>query len=197
MKKMPCLFVRVFHDRRSFTITPEVTPGCEWVLAGEGVATRKWDGTACAVIGGRLFKRYDAKKNPKTGEYKMPPEGSIACDVPDPETGHWPHWVAVGDEPESKHHRAAWAMVGGLADGTYELCGPSFNANPEDFGVNNFVRHGDMVLDVPRAFDGLRAELEARAIEGIVFRHPDGRMCKIRRADFGLPWGARSGKATS
>lgn len=61
MIKMPCLFVREFHGRDSFTITEQVTPGCEWVLAGEGVATRKRDGTACLFSRGILWKRYDAK----------------------------------------------------------------------------------------------------------------------------------------
>ena len=52
MKKMPCLFVRQFHGRDHATLTEEVTPGCEWVLAGEGTASRKWDGTACMVRDG-------------------------------------------------------------------------------------------------------------------------------------------------
>jgi hypothetical protein len=62
MKKIPCLFQRDFTDKRRPTLLRDVTPGCEWVLAGEGVATRKRDGTACAVIGGKLFKRYDVKR---------------------------------------------------------------------------------------------------------------------------------------
>jgi hypothetical protein len=35
-------------------------------------------------------------------------------------------------------------------------------------------------------FDGLRAWLAERDIEGLVFHHSDGRMAKIRKADFGL-----------
>jgi hypothetical protein len=46
---MPCLFVRDFTDKRNPKISTDVTPGCEWVMAGEGVATRKYDGTACLV----------------------------------------------------------------------------------------------------------------------------------------------------
>lgn len=68
MRKIPRLFVldRVAPER---LIVNSVTPGCEWVLAGEGVATVKWDGTACLWDRGHLFKRYDAKKgqNQATG----------------------------------------------------------------------------------------------------------------------------------
>ncbi len=37
-EKIPTLFVRDLEDRAH--VTDEVTPGCEWVLAGEGVAYR-------------------------------------------------------------------------------------------------------------------------------------------------------------
>jgi hypothetical protein len=202
VKKMTCLFQRTFHDRSRFTITPEVTPGCEWVLNGEGVASRKWDGTACAVIDGRLYKRYDAKKHSKTGEYKPPPGGAIPCDEPDSVTGHWPHWVPVdGSKPEDKHHVVAWLAgfdltdrtadlpEGLLCDGTYELIGPPINGNAECADRLMFKRHGDDVREVPRSFHELRAYLQEHAIEGVVFAHPDGRMCKIRRDDFGFLWG--------
>lgn len=45
MRKIPTLFVREFLPNHKILITDQVTPGCEWVLAGEGVATRKLDGT--------------------------------------------------------------------------------------------------------------------------------------------------------
>lgn len=60
MKKIPTLFVREFFPCHKVKITDQVTPGCEWALAGEGVATRKMDGTCTMVQGGKLFKRYDA-----------------------------------------------------------------------------------------------------------------------------------------
>lgn len=41
MKKIPTVFVRDPDDRKH--VLPQVTPGCEWVLAGEGRATRKFD----------------------------------------------------------------------------------------------------------------------------------------------------------
>jgi hypothetical protein len=183
MKKMPCLFVREFHGPRSATITEVVTPGCEWVLAGEGVASIKRDGTACAVIGGVLHKRYDAKAG------KLPPEGAIPCDpYPDATTGHWPHWIRVVEgDPGSRWHLDALSRAS-LTDGTYELVGPKINGNPDGFVDHCFVRHGEEVVEVPRTFDGLRDFLCDFKHEGVVFKHDDGRRCKIRRADFGFVW---------
>ena len=51
MKKIPTVFMRS-EDRRS--VIDEVTPGCEWVLAGEGTPTRKFDGT-CTMFDGRQW----------------------------------------------------------------------------------------------------------------------------------------------
>jgi len=39
--------------------------------------------------------------------------------------------------------------------------------------------------DVPRTFDGIRGFLETMDIEGLVFHHPDGRMAKIKKRDYG------------
>ena len=158
-------------------------------MAGEGVATRKYDGTACAVIGGELYKRYDAKQG------KEPPEGAIPCCAPDPITGHWPHWLKVDPrKAEDRYHaqlRHDYPMRWGArpADGTFELCGPKIGANAEGYGQHVLVRHGaDILIGVPRTYAGLREYLGDNLIEGIVFHHPDGRRCKIRRHDFGWPW---------
>ena len=62
MKKIPTLFHREFQDHHVISISRDVTPGLEWVLAGEGVATEKIDGACCAIIDGVFYKRYDAKK---------------------------------------------------------------------------------------------------------------------------------------
>jgi hypothetical protein len=76
-----------------------------------------------------------------------------------------------------------------LEDGTYELCGPKINGNPERLDEHIFIRHGSEVIDdVKRLWDDLRDLLHAASYEGIVFHHPDGRMCKIRRDDYGFPW---------
>ena len=37
-------------------ILPNITPGMEWVITGEGVATEKIDGSCCAIIDGVFYK---------------------------------------------------------------------------------------------------------------------------------------------
>jgi hypothetical protein len=182
MRKIPCLFQRDFTDRTKITLLPEVTPGCEWVLSGEGIATRKWDGTACAIIYGILFARYDAKRG------KPAPLNGIACDEPDPVTGHHPHWVpATG--PEHKYINEAFLSQPSWPDGTYEACGPKINGNHEGFSNHILIRHGaDPIIGWVRNQKAIRDFLIEEPMEGLVFHHPDGRMCKIRRNDFGLPW---------
>lgn len=92
MKKIPTLFERVFQNHKLVGITEKPIPGMEWVLDGLGEATIKYDGACCALLNGKFYKRYDAKRG------KQPPEGAIPCCPPDPVTGHWPHWVPVDPE---------------------------------------------------------------------------------------------------
>jgi hypothetical protein len=188
MRKIPCLFERDFSNPRKPVLLDRVTPGCEWVLNGAGTASIKRDGTACAVIRGVLHARYDAKRG------KAAPPGSVPCDPePDPVTGHWPHWQPVGDEPHFKWHREAWAAVG-LNNGTYELCGPKINGNPERLDAHVFFEHGAETVSAPRSFAGLREHLLFMPHEGIVFRDGE-RFAKIRRGDFGMAWPSVEGVA--
>lgn len=187
MKKIPAVFVRDMTVPRA-PYTRDVTPGCEWVLAGEGTATRKWDGTACAIINGKLYARYDAKRG------KEPPAGAIACQEPDPETGHWPHWVEVTDPPQPQFrwmHEAFTASGFDAADGTYEAIGPKIGSNHERVPEHRLERHGNIELvesAEERTYNYLKAHLENCAYEGFVFHHEDGRMAKVTRQGFGLAW---------
>ena len=183
MKKMPTLFVREFPDKQTVVLTAAVTPGCEWVLAGEGRATQKVDGTCCLLRGGVLFKRYDAKHG------KTPPPGfEPAQEEADPTTGHWPGWVPV--DASDKWHLEAWARVNpSCEDGTYELIGPKVQGNPEGWYRHELWSHARMptLADCPRSQEGLREYLRDFDVEGIVWQHPDGRMAKIKKSDFGMP----------
>lgn len=183
MQKIPSLFKRNYDTDR--LVYDEVVEGCEWVLTDEGVrATRKWDGTACLVQDGKLFKRYDAKKG------KRPPPDFLPTETaPDPITGHWPGWVPVKDRPEDCWHNEAW-QDSPLPNGTYELCGPHVNGNPEHFRYDALVPHGQHLLEnFPKTFEEIRGYLATHDIEGIVFWHPDGRMAKIKARDFGIKRG--------
>lgn len=181
MKKIPSVFERD-HNQEGATYSQTVTPGCEWVLAGEGIPTRKWDGTAVAIIGGKRYARYDAKRG------KPAPPGGIPCQEPDPITGHWPFWVPA-TRPQDKWIAEATVELG-AKDGTYEACGPKIGANGERFTTHELIRHGEedplITTDAPRDFEGLKAYLAPRDVEGIVFHHPDGRMAKVTKQGFGL-----------
>jgi hypothetical protein len=189
LKKIKSLFERDYQgDRR---VIDRVVPGAEWVAAGEGLATRKFDGTAVLVQGGRLFKRYDAK-----GGKTPPPDFMPSQPAPDPVTGHWPGWVPVGDGPADRWHRETFAASGGLPDGTYELCGPKVGGNPEGLSRHFFIRHGlDLLHGVPRDFNGLREYLTTAGIEGVVWwrdpADPDCDKVKIKAKDFGIRRGQR------
>ena len=179
MKKIISLFERDYDGNRQ--VINKVVAGAEWVINGEGVATRKWDGTACMVRDGVLYKRYDCKPG------KKPPEGWEACiENPDPITKHWPGWIPVGDGPEDVYHREAF--LGIEIDGTYELCGPKVQGNPEGFDIHILIPHGEDHVDAPRSFDELKEWFSGPGndIEGVVWHHPDGRMVKIKLKDFGL-----------
>ena len=186
MKKIPCLFKKVYDDGGYLGVKNEVTPGCEWVLIGEGIATEKVDGAACAIIDGVLYRRYDAKNG------KQPPEGAIPCQPePDPVTGHWPHWYQVSDRTAAdKHFVHAYVNTPWVnEDGTYEAVGLHFQRNPYKLDDDFLERHGRIrIKDCPRDFDGIREYLRTHNIEGIVFHRGNGEMCKIRRKDFGFKW---------
>jgi hypothetical protein len=184
MKKIPTLFQRNYETDR--LVRDEVTPGCEWVIQGEGIATRKLDGTCCLVRDGKLYKRYELKPG------RIPPTGFEPVSAVDTETGKVPGWVPVGDGPEDQWHREALHLPYILRDGTYELVGPKVQGNPEHYDYHTLWAHkaGDLTFhplqEPPRDFAGLRAFLSTIDIEGIVWHHPDGRMAKIKGRDFGL-----------
>lgn len=131
------------------------------------------------VRGGKLFKRYDAKKG------KTPPPDFEPAQDYDEVTGNMPGWVPVGENPEDQWHMEAF-IGSDMPDGTYELLGPKIQRNPEGYDKHTMVRHGSDVLssDTPRDFYGLKKFFEVCDIEGIVWHHPDGRMVKIKKKDF-------------
>lgn len=178
MKKIVSLYQRNYDGDR--LVRDEVVPGAEWVLAGEGRATRKFDGTCCMVEDGKLFARYEVKKG------KTPPSNFIPATDVDDNTGKQQGWVPVGDGPEHQYHREAFGD-GARENGTYELVGPKVQGNPEHFDGHILLLHGIDVLDnVPRDFDGIRDYLATHDIEGIVWWHDDGRLVKIKGKDFGV-----------
>jgi len=186
MKKIPLIF-KFDHDARK--MTEEINPDCQWVFDGEGVATRKYDGTACAIIMFliddeqgvcyQLHRRHCVKPGKKT------PEGFRLIEH-DPISGKSFGWVPVNaDNPGDKYFIEAWNPK--LESGTYELIGPKVQGNPEKVSRHMLVKHSEarQYYHVPRTYRGISLWLLGRDIEGLVFHHPDGRMAKIRKKDFG------------
>src|SRR5262249_31804569 len=157
---------------------------CAWVFAGEGVGTEKLDGTnvRLTVRSGQLV-RVEKRRNPSKAQKQR---------------GIIDGWYVDADEISAQDK---WIFIAANAtdvstwpDGEHsgEALGPSIEGNPLGLGGGTCVPFNLAVpsyVDVPRAFDELRAflaDLESRyapghLAEGIVFHHADGRRAKIKR----------------
>jgi len=185
MKKISTLFKKDPQDLGR--VINEINPENQWVIDGEGIPTRKYDGTASAIINGTLYKRYDVKKG------RQVPEGAIPCQEADLITGHHPHWLKCDiNKSEDKYFFEAFDLLverGLTVYGTYELIGEKIQGNPEKIKGRQLVKHGmTTIIDMnPISFENIKEYLRTEDIEGIVFYHKiDGRMCKIRKKDFGF-----------
>lgn len=187
MNKVPTLFRRNAGGNRRH-VTPVVVYGCEWVLAGEGVMTRKYDGRCCMFDGTAWWARREVKPG------KSAPPSFAALSI-DEHTGKTIGWEPIGRSPFAKFHAEALVEETGrewLA-GTYELCGPKIQGNPEGYAVHCLVSHErdvdviDPLVDRAPTFELIRdlaLALGEEGIEGIVWHHPDGRMAKCKARDF-------------
>jgi hypothetical protein len=185
VEKIPTLFKRDPQDMRQ--VLPEVTPGCEWVLAGEGVATRKYDGT-CVMLDG---ERWWARREVKPDRAHPPSFVQVAYDAL---TGKVVGWEPIEQSPFAKFHAQALderAPEEGFPPGTYELVGPKINGNPEGYEAHTLIAHDGLpqfYSDAPYflTFDRLREAMLSPSweAEGLVWHHPDGRMAKLKRRDF-------------
>lgn len=205
MKKIPTIFAR--NEKQPWLVTNVMTPGCEWVFSGEGTATKKFDGTACMIKEGTLYKRtsidvpviphlfepdfifvyYNTKKKQAVG-WKM-------CSMFNPTD----KWYLEGFNNLMKLMESVHKVQNDL-DGTYELCGPRINGNPEQFGEHVLVRHGAYKIyklyeigdlfgnKFEMTFDSVRNFLKDKDIEGIVWYHSEdpSKMAKIKKRDFGF-----------
>lgn len=196
MKKIPSLFMMDNHF-----ITREVNPQCQWVMDGEGIPTPKYDGTACMVKDQKLYKRYDnsiLQGKEIRVQKNQPLEDWIHCEDTS-ERGKFIYWIPVTSK--DYYHQIGWGWARAqLKDDTYELVGPDVQGNPHKLEHNSLVLHGSGYLsgcmfincnkcDNPRTFDDIKRYLKTSLYEGIVWHHPDGRMCKITKNKFGFPWG--------
>ena len=191
MRKIPTLFQRDPDDRRY--VLSEVTPGCEWVLAGEGRPTQKFDGT-CIMLDSDM--RWWARREVKPG--RTTPAGFVAVST-DEVTGRTVGWEPVEQSAFARWHGEALrdAEDADAPDrekpflpGTYELIGPKVNGNPEHSEAHRLIAHATApTMPVPDlSFNGIRETARrwgADGVEGIVWHHEDGEhFVKIKARDF-------------
>ena len=195
MKKIPTVFKRVYEGHKIVDVLDEFTnEKCKDAFL-HGIPTVKFDGSCCAVIDGEFYKRYDAKKG------KAIPDNAIKCqDDPDPVTGHLPCWLPVDpNDPADKWFMEAYKLYKSLncdiTNGTYEAIGKHFQGNPYCMPYDILIKHGSYispyVFEEIRSLSTVKEFLKENCIEGIVFWLDDEPVCKIKRSDFGFPWGAR------
>ena len=185
MEKIPTIFERDWEGDRS-RVLDVVHSGCEWVIEGFGVPTRKYDGT-CVMYDGAWWARRDVKDG------KEIPSGFVALGY-DAETEKTFGWEPIENSPFAKFHAEAVAHMDDLAldgfpwGGTYELLGPKVQGNPEGFEEHTLQFHSlaEEVICQKRDYESIKTVLETHKIEGIVFHNPDGRMAKIKARDFGI-----------
>jgi hypothetical protein len=204
MRKIPTVLKRDPDDPRHVLL--EVNPGCEWVLAGEGEATRKYDGT-CLLLDadGRWWNRREIRAG------KTMPDDAMDLGE-DPATDKRMCWVPNTTAGNKVALVAALAThTGKLAAGTYELCAPNIHTrsgpNPEGLDAPMLVRHADATkagwvgirplpghAGAPRSVGGIVYDVQALGEvgwEGVVWHHPDGRMAKLKARDVPIAEPAR------
>lgn len=184
--KIPTLFRRDPADRRR--VLPEVTPGCEWVLAGEGVATRKYDGTCVLLRRDGMAVHAFARREVKAGVRPPPRFEDVHYDDV---TGKRLGWEPAEQSPFGRYIAGALLEEPEVAwlPGTYELVGPKVNGNPERLEEHRLVRHADAprVKCFSLSYRGIRDTVlllaDQEGYEGLVWHHPDGRMAKLKARD--------------
>lgn len=193
MKKIPTVFRRDPEDMSR--VLDEWHPDCLWVRDGEGVATRKYDGTCVRLehVDGKV--RGWARREVKRGRHQPP--GFVAVET-DWVTGKTVGWEPIERSSFHKFYLEAiepaiqfGALVGKLPpEGTYELVGPKINGNPEGAELHRLESHANAErIDWagPLTFESLREMalwLADEGVEGVVWHHPDGRMAKLKGRDF-------------
>lgn len=188
IKKMPALFV---VDWENHTVTKEINPKADWLFNEPAVPTFKRDGTSVTVReDGKIFARRMVKKG------KQAPEGFILAEV-DPNTGHSFGLEPIEQSGFYKFFKEAVADdVEPLKPGTYELCSPKINGNPEHLISSKLFSHGsDVSSEIPdmRTLNKnevwsimlpIFTKFKEQGIEGIVWWGANGKRAKLRVKDF-------------
>ncbi len=200
MKKMSTLYKMLFdylpnNKGRIFKgLSQEINQENSWVFTDKSTrAYRKLDGTACAIINGKMYAIYMVKTD-KNKQRQVPKNGIPAQELPDANTKLHPYWVPTEGDAKYKWHNHAYNLDGAWNhDGTYELVGKKINANKEGLDEDAILwNHNDenLLIELPDeiTFESLRELIASKPWEGIVFKNDSGQLCKLRRCDFGLKY---------
>lgn len=209
MKKIPTLFKKQYDKNgRYMGVIPKynipIDPKQQIAI------TVKYDGTACAIIDGKLYKRYDVKPGRKK------PESAIFCEGYIPDRPHNTSWIPCDrNHIEDKYYWEAYDrgysyqdedlyVAHDLCDGTYELIGKHIQNNPYGLQSEILVRHGadingimPFAEDPVEMYEYFKNILDIAWIEGFVFWTVDKEfnliepIAKIRKKDFGFKWGRK------
>lgn len=184
MNKIPSVFLR--NPENMHELTREPHPDALWVIAGEGVPTRKYDGT-CVMLDeeGKWWARREVKPGKEAPPNWIPVEK-------DDFTGKVMGWEPMEQSGFREFHR--WAIIDReFTPGTYELCAPKIGRNPERLSVPTLFKHSaadtiNILTPPPYDYEALKSFVmyvhEWMGWEGIVWHHPDGRMAKLKGRDF-------------
>lgn len=186
MEKIPTLFLRDLENMR--LVTRNVNPDAAWVFDSNAIATVKKDGTniRVTVVNGQCT-HVEKRRNPTREEKKLGAEpGYIDAHREDPSDKHI--FAAVDATSFRDWPDGAWSCeaLGPKIQGGIESVTPCLYA----FLLNPVIAPG--FPDGDLTYDKIKSYLESHEIEGIVWHHPDGRMCKVKRRDFNLPWPSQS-----
>lgn len=174
MKKIPTLFIR---ENNHGSVTTEVNPECAWVLNNEGYATRKIDGT-CTMLD--TDGNWWARREIKSGQ--VTPDNFVHVNT-DGVTGKVMGWVPIED---SSFYRWFEEADKPTEPGTYELCGPKIQGDPEGYGKHVLVPHGKEIVEVERTYEGIKNWIMSHPYEGLVFwLDAEGtKQAKIKKKDY-------------
>lgn len=188
MNKIPTALIRDPNNRAK--VLPEITPGCEWVFTGEGVPTRKYDGT-CTMLDEN--EKWWARREVKPGREFPPNFVLVHFDVV---TQKNQGWEPIEQSPFYKFFLEALEYEEPAEYGTYELVGPKINNNEINWAGVKFekhylfehataqtLKHLDFAFPPATVMMVLDRLCKTEGIEGVVWHHPDGRMAKLKGRD--------------
>lgn len=201
MPKLESPFVRVLNENNEYLVTPEITPGYEWVFSDESVlCIEKLHGTNVSIIveNGAILSVWNrTERIPFFNKGKWfiieaVQEANLRgyCELPDGQH----YGEVIGPKMQGnpyKLEKHIWIPF--VKFGQKHLRYKSWGKYPKDFNTISewfkdlmplywAMKHG-LTKDINGKYEGF--------VEGVVFTHPDGQMAKLRKDMFSWYEGRR------